>query len=50
MDREETERLEKAWPIWGEGVRLVVLESPHNMVLEPLLIYIQGIMAGSVKG
>lgn len=45
MDRAETERLEKAWPTWGEGVRLVVLDSPHNMVLEPLLMYIQSIMA-----
>jgi amino acid transporter len=45
MDRAETERLEKAWSTWGEGVRLVVLESPHNMVLEPLLNYIQSIMA-----
>jgi hypothetical protein len=34
MDREETERLKKAWPAWGEGGRLVVLDSPHNMVLE----------------
>ena len=45
MDRAETEKLQKAWPMWGEGVRLVVLESPHNMVLEPLLQYIQSIMA-----
>ena len=45
MDREETEKLQRAWPTWGEGARLVVLESPHNMVLEPLLQYIQGLMA-----
>ena len=32
------------WPVWGEGVRLVTLESPHNMVLEPLLDYIGGLM------
>jgi hypothetical protein len=45
MDKNETMELERAWPIWGEGIRLVVLESPHNMVLEPLLQYIQGMMA-----
>lgn len=45
MDRAETEKLQKEWPTWGEGIRLVVLESPHNMVLEPLLQYIQGLMA-----
>lgn len=45
MDRGETEELQKRWSMWGEGIRLVVLDSPHNMVLEPLLQYIQGIMA-----
>ncbi len=45
MEQAETEKLQKEWPTWGEGVRLVVLESPHKMVLEPLLQYIQSIMA-----
>ncbi len=45
MDKAETDELQKGWPTWGEGVRLVVLESPHNMILEPLLQYIQSIMA-----
>jgi amino acid permease-like protein len=45
MDPVETEELKRAWPTWGEGVRLVVLDSPHNMVLEPLLQYIQGMLA-----
>jgi len=45
MDQKEAEALQKLWATWGEGVRLVTLESPHNMVLEPLLEYIQKIMA-----
>lgn len=45
MDKEEADKMRAAWPLWGEGVRLVELESPHNMVLEPLLQYIQSIMA-----
>ena len=44
-DPAETAELQKAWPMWGEGVRLVVLESPHNMMLEPLLQYIQSLLA-----
>lgn len=44
MDRQETAELQRMWPVWGEGVRLVTLESPHNMVLEPLLDYIGGLM------
>ncbi|HVN15177.1 MAG TPA: hypothetical protein VMT73_05500 [Anaerolineales bacterium] len=45
MDHEETEQLKQQWEVWGEGIRLVVLDSPHNMVLEPLLQYIQSIMS-----
>ncbi len=45
VDPAETEELKKQWPTWGEGIRLVMLESPHQMVLEPLLQYIQSIMA-----
>ena len=45
MDQKEAQSLQQQWATWGEGVRLVTLESPHNMVLEPLLDYIQKIMA-----
>ncbi len=45
MDADETKQLQKDWLSWGEGVRLVILDSPHQMVLEPLLRYIQSIMA-----
>jgi hypothetical protein len=44
MDQKEAESLQGQWATWGEGVRLVTLESPHNMVLEPLLEYIQQLM------
>ncbi|MEW6402352.1 MAG: hypothetical protein AB1649_11165 [Chloroflexota bacterium] len=45
MDQKEAENLKRQWATWGEGVRLVTVESPHNMVLEPLLEYIQKIMS-----
>lgn len=44
MDQKEAGSLQQEWATWGEGVRLVTLESPHNMVLEPLLEYIQKLM------
>jgi hypothetical protein len=44
-DTEETDKLKRDWAQWGEGVRLVVLDSPHNMVLEPLIQYIQKVMS-----
>ena len=45
MDQKEAEDLQQQWATWGEGARLITLESPHNMVLEPLLEYIQKLMA-----
>jgi hypothetical protein len=45
MDKNEAESLQQQWTTWGEGVRLITLESPHNMVLEPLLDYIHKLMA-----
>ena len=45
MDKQEAESLQQQWTTWGEGVRLITLESPHNMVLEPLLDYIHRLMA-----
>jgi len=40
----EIERLQQKWLIWGEGTRLVVLESPYRRFLEPLLRYLQRII------
>lgn len=44
MDEQESELLQRQWGTWGEGVRLVTVESPNKMVLEPLLEYIQQLM------
>jgi amino acid transporter len=43
MDLEEAERLRQKWEIWGEGVRMVILDSPYRLLIEPLLIYIEEI-------
>jgi len=40
-DASEARRLQKEWASWGEGVRLVLLESPYRLLLEPLLSYIE---------
>ncbi len=40
-DPEETERIRHKWETWGEGVRLVILDSQYRMLLEPLLQYIE---------
>ncbi|MFN2118967.1 MAG: hypothetical protein ACK2T0_01070, partial [Anaerolineales bacterium] len=41
---DETAKLQSKWQLWGEGTRLVVLESPYRLFIEPMLRYIQGII------
>lgn len=43
IDPAETEKLEKKWDVWGEGVRLVTLNSPYRLLLEPLIDYIEDV-------
>jgi amino acid transporter len=40
IDPDETNRLAEKWKKWGDGVRLVILESPYRLFIEPLLGYI----------
>ena len=44
-DPAEAERLNRKWESWGDGVRLVVLDSPYRLFLEPLVSYIEDIAA-----
>ena len=39
----ESEKVRKKWETWGEGVRMVILNSPYRLLLEPLLEYITDI-------
>jgi len=43
IDPEETEKLRRKWEKWGDGVRLVLLDSPYRLLAEPLLQYIEEI-------
>jgi amino acid transporter len=43
IDPEETARLQQKWETWGGGVRLVVLDSPYRLLIEPLADYIEDI-------
>ena len=45
IDHEEAHRVQAKWEEWGEGYRLVILESPYRLLLEPLLSYIEEIAA-----
>ena len=47
LDPAETEKVQKKWKKWGEGTRLVILESPFRLFVEPLLVYIKDILESS---
>jgi amino acid transporter len=40
----DSEKVRKKWEMWGEGVRLVMLNSPYRLLIEPLLEYITEIV------
>jgi amino acid transporter len=46
----EAERVQAKWERWGDGVRLVILESPYRLLLEPLLGYIEQLAAKRQPG
>jgi hypothetical protein len=45
VDPAATDRLRQEWEQWGEGVPLVVLESPYRSLMEPFLEYIEQVDA-----
>ncbi len=44
IDAVETEKVQKKWVTWGEGTRLVILDSPFRLFVEPLLKYLADII------
>jgi hypothetical protein len=43
IEPEDAEKVRRKWEKWGEGVRLVMLDSPYRLFIEPLLEYITDI-------
>jgi hypothetical protein len=44
IDPAESEKIQKKWKTWGEGTRLIILDSPFRLLIEPLLEYIEEII------
>ena len=44
-DEQEAEKLQRKWETWGEGVRLVLLDSPYRQFATPLVEYIEEMAA-----
>jgi amino acid transporter len=50
VDSAEAEKVQRKWELWGDGVRLVMLDSPYRLLQEPLLEYIEEIAAQRQPG
>lgn len=46
----DAEKVRQKWETWGEGVRLVMLDSPYRLFIEPILAYIADIAAQRQPG
>jgi len=40
IDPKDKEKIEGKWQTWGEGIRLVMLNSPYRLFIEPFVEYI----------
>ena len=40
IDHGATEQVQREWDVWGDGIPLVILESPYRSLMEPLLEYV----------
>lgn len=45
LEPDDTETVRKKWERWGRGNRLVIVDSPYRLFLEPLLDYIEEILS-----
>ena len=45
MEPDDTEKVRQKWETWGRGTRLVIVNSPYRLFLEPLLNYINEILS-----
>ena len=45
IDPDETEKVKTKWHTWGDGTRLYIVDSPYRLFIEPLLQYIDEILA-----
>ena len=46
----DAEKVRAKWETWGEGVRMVLLDSPYRLFIEPILGYISEIAANRQPG
>lgn len=45
IDPAQAEQVRRAWDWWGDGVRLVIIDSPYRAFLEPFVEYVDALCA-----
>jgi len=45
IDSLEVQKIRRKWSVYGEGIRLVVLESPYRLLIEPVMDYLEALLA-----
>jgi hypothetical protein len=50
IDPVQAEKVRQKWELWGNGTRLVILESPYRTMIEPLIRFIDKIDAARQPG
>lgn len=49
IDEEEANKLQQKWETWGDGVRLVILDSQYRLMVEPLIDYVAELSANRLE-
>jgi hypothetical protein len=50
IDPQDAEKVKTKWDQWGNGTRLLILDSPYRLLIEPLVEYIEMIASKRQKG
>ena len=45
IDEDEAQKVSEKWSVYGEGTRLVILDSPYRLMVEPVFAYIEDLLA-----
>ncbi len=45
IDPDESRKVREKWEMYGQGTRLVILDSPFRLLVEPVMEYISGILS-----
>ena len=45
LDPEQSAKVRAKWEVWGDGIRLVMLDSPYRLLIEPILAYVENLAA-----